>query len=104
MAEIDARPTLCFAATFPLEEQFAPTAGELASRLALSVGLSETDAVGIGRSVEAAFVEALSGQSAGGAPAIEVTLCAGETTLDLSVSRGSTSVLALSHPRPQLIR
>jgi len=101
MAETDERPTLCFAATFPLEAHFAPTAGELASRLAVSAGLGEADANAIGRSVEAAFTKALNGHSVEDAPAIEVSLCAGEATVDLSVARGSTSVLALSHPRPQ---
>jgi len=100
MAEIDARPTLCFAATFPLDGRFGPTAGELATRLAASIGVGEAEASAIGRSVEAAFAEALDGRGVGGAPAIEVSLCADETTLDLSVSRGSTNVLAVSHPRP----
>ena len=101
MAETDARPTLCFAASFPLEAHFASTAGELASRLAVSAGLVEDDANQIGRAVESAFNKALNGQRVEDAPAIDVSLCAGETTLDMSVSCGSTSVLTLSHPRPQ---
>ncbi|MCX6539572.1 MAG: hypothetical protein NT151_11675 [Acidobacteria bacterium] len=101
MAETEARQTLCFTASFPMEAYFAPTAGELASCLAVSAGLAEDDANAIGRSVETAFTKALNGQSVEGAPAIDVSLCAGETTLDLSVCCGSTSVLTLSHPMPQ---
>jgi hypothetical protein len=101
MAEAEARPTLCFTASFPPEAHFAPTAGELASQLAVSAGVGADDATAIGRSVEAAFTKALNGQSVEGAPAIDVSLCAGETTLDLSVSCGLTTVLTLSHPRPQ---
>ncbi len=101
MAETEARPTLCFTASFPLVADFAPTVGELATRLATFAGVGEDEAITLGRSVEAAFTRALNGQSIAGALAIEVSLCAGDATVDFSVSCGSTSVLALSHPRPQ---
>jgi hypothetical protein len=100
MAETDQHPTLCFTASLPLDGDFAPTAAELASRLALSAGLGEDDANAIGRSVEAAFTGILNGQAVDDASVIDVALCAGDATLDLSVSCGSTAVLTLSRPRP----
>ena len=101
MADTESRPTLCLTANFPPDARFAPTVGELASRLAVSAGMGEDDANALGRSMEEAFAKALNGESVEGAPAIDVSLCAGETTIDLSVSCGSTSVLALSRPRSQ---
>jgi hypothetical protein len=100
MAETAARPTLCFTASFPLDADLGVTAAELANRLAVSGGLSEDEASALGRSVEAAFAEALNPPSADLGDAIELSLCAGDTALDLSMSRGSTTVLTISRPRP----
>jgi hypothetical protein len=93
MADTDHRPTLSFAASFPQDAHFAPTAGDLAARLAVSAGVGDEDARAIGRSVEAAFTRALATESAVFAPAIDVSLNAGQHTIDLSVSCGASTTL-----------
>ncbi|MCX6544629.1 MAG: hypothetical protein NTV05_09460 [Acidobacteria bacterium] len=101
MTVADERPTLCLTATFPPNRDFAPTVGELTSRLAVSAGMGEDEATEVGRSMETAFLKAVNGHRVEDAPPIEVSLCAGETALDLSVSCGSNSFLALGFPRPK---
>ena len=100
MADTDPRPTLCFNASFPLEAHFPATAGELASRLAQSAGLAESDAQEIGRSVDAAFASVLAGQGSNGASSVDLSLCARHDSFDVSVAFGTTSVLAVARPRP----
>jgi len=100
MAEIDARPTLSLTASFPLDARFASTVGELASRLAVAAGMGESDASAMQRLVEKAFADAAKWKGVERAPAIDVSLCAGESTIDFSVSCGSATVLTLVQPRP----
>ena len=100
MADTAPRPTLCFNASFPLEVHFAATAGELASRLAQSAGLAEDEAREIGRSVDEAFTSVLNSRGPNGASAIDISLCARHDNFDASVAFGSTSVLAITRPRP----
>lgn len=101
MAESDARPILSLASSFPPDAHFAPTVGDLASRLAAAAGLDADDAAAIGKSVKAAFVKAQSGQQVERPTAIDVRLSAGETAVDFVVSCGSARVLTLSRPRPR---
>ena len=100
MAETEGRPTLSMTASFPIDARFAPTAGELASRVAVAAGIANSEASAIGQSVEAAYTKALDGSRVERGPAIEVSMCAGETSLDVSVSCGSARVLIVRHPRP----
>ena len=101
MAESDARPVLSLVSSFPPDAHFAPTVGDLASRLAVTAGLGDDDAIAIGKSVEAAFVEAMAGQAGGRATSVDVLLSAGDTTIDFSVACGSARVLTLSRARPR---
>jgi hypothetical protein len=100
MADTESRPTLCFNASFPLDADFASTAGELAIRLAEAGGIDEAAAQALGRSVEEAFGKALmDGQT--GVASIDVALCAKETSVELTVSRGATALLELRLARPR---
>ncbi|MEI6670178.1 MAG: hypothetical protein WCP29_18690 [Acidobacteriota bacterium] len=101
MVASDPRPTLCLSARFPREASFASTAGELASRLAVAAGVGEAGAAELGRSVESAFGAAVRATGDAAGSDIEVTLCTGDATLDVSVSSGPAMLFAISHPRPQ---
>jgi hypothetical protein len=88
---------LCFSASFPPEESYAQTAGELTGKLAVSVGFAEDAAGVLARQVEGAFSRAVRG---GGAP-VELALCSGAESVDITVSSAGTTLLSESRPRPR---
>lgn len=100
MSAADPAQTLCFTATFPPEDQFAPTAGELAGKMALSAGLPEEEAGALARQVEGAFSRALA-EASGRSIQIDVGLCAGPSSVDITVKSGSDTLLSESRPRPR---
>ena len=86
---------LAFAASFPPEERFASTAGELAGRLAASAGCAEQAAGEIRGAVDAAFRQALADGGADG-PDIELTLRTSDGTFDAALASGAVRVLHCS--------
>jgi len=96
MTSADPAQTLCFNASFPSEEQYVQTAGELAGKMAVSAGVTEDEAGSLARQVEGAFSKVLSGDAQ-----IELGLCAGPESVDVTVTSGGTTLLNASRPRPR---
>jgi len=96
MTSADPAQTLCFNAAFPPEEQYMQTAGELAGKMAVSAGIADDEAGALARQVEGAFSKALPG----GAP-IELGLCAGPVSVDVTVTCSGATLLNESRPRPK---
>ena len=86
---------LAFAASFPPEERFAPTAGEIAARLAASAGCAQEAADEIRGAVDAAFRKALAGGGSDG-PAIGLTLRTTDGAFDADLTCGRVPFLHCS--------
>jgi hypothetical protein len=86
---------LAFGASFPREERFASTAGEIAGRLAASAGCAEQAADEIRGAVDAAFREALAAGGARGS-GIEVTVRPSGGTFNADLASGTVKVLHCS--------
>ena len=88
-----------FAASFPLEEQFAPTAGELAARLAQTSGCGEPAARELRQAIDVAFRQAVAGNGAGRAGSVRLALRTTPSSLEADMSCGADQLLHLSRPR-----
>jgi hypothetical protein len=87
---------LTFAASFPRDAQFAPTMGELASKLAQTTGCAESACQEIRAAVGAAFEAALASE---GSSDIELALGAAGEGFVTAVTCGGRPYLTLTHPR-----
>ena len=101
MAELDDTiGPIAFAASFPPEQRFAATAGEISARLASACGCAAAAVDAVRDAVSRGFGEAVGGAASGG-HAIEVTIrsdgaafeadlaCAGQALLHCSKSRSA---------------
>ena len=87
---------LTFAASFPPDARFAPTAGELACKLAQTTGCADAATQEIRAAVGAAFEAAL---AADGSAGIDLALRAFDASFAADVTCGARSYLHLTHPR-----
>jgi hypothetical protein len=88
-----------FAASFPLEEQFAPTAGDLAARLAQTSGCGDAAATELRQAIDAAFHQAVAGNGAGRARSVLLALHTTVSSFEADLSCGGDRLLHLSRPR-----
>jgi len=86
---------LTFAASFPRDARFVPTAGELAARLALTTGCDEGVSQEIRGAVAAAFEAALAGDV--DAP-VELALRTADGAFGADLTCGACSHLHLTRP------
>jgi hypothetical protein len=94
----EATGPMAFAASFPPEERFAATAGEIAARLAVAAGCLAQAAEEIRGVVDCAFREALT--SAGAArSAIDLSLRTTDGAFDADLACGGAAVCHCSRPR-----
>jgi len=99
MAEPDeSTGPMAFAANFPPEARFAPTAAEIAARLAGACGCTAEAADEIRAAVVAAFGAALALAPAA-ASGIDVTLRTGGAAFEADVACGGRSLLHCSKAR-----
>jgi hypothetical protein len=99
MAEPDATTgPLAFAASFPPEERFAATAGELAARLAAACGCTSAAADDVRHEISRTFGEAIAGAASSGA-AIDVTVRADGAAFEADLTCGGQALLHCSKPR-----
>jgi hypothetical protein len=97
MAEPDeSTGPMAFTASFPAEERFAATAGEIAARLAAACGCAAEAADEIRNAVGAAFGEALANASPSG---IDVTLRTDNGSFEADVACGGRALLHCSKTR-----
>ena len=89
---------VAFAASFPLEERFAATAGEIAGRLAAACGCTAAAADEVKASVSRTFGEALAAAAPSGA-AIDVTLRAEASVFEADLACGGRRLLHCTKPR-----
>ncbi len=87
---------LTFAASFPRDAQFAPTMGDLASKLAQTTGCAELACQEIRAAVGAAFEAALASD---GSSSIDLALHAAGASFATEVTCGGRPYLTLTHPR-----
>jgi anti-sigma regulatory factor (Ser/Thr protein kinase) len=89
---------LAFAASFPPDERYAPTAADLAARLAAAAGCGEAAAEDFRLVVDEAFRAVLAGDR----PvqlSIDVSFRASAASFDADLSCGSERLLHCSRPR-----
>jgi hypothetical protein len=87
-----------FTASFPRDARFAPTAGELAAKLAQATGCAEPASQELRGAVHAAF-EAVLAEPAGDASSdIGLALHAGGDALATEVTCGTRCYLRVTHP------
>jgi hypothetical protein len=97
MAEPDeSTGPMAFTASFPPEERFAATAGEIAARLAAACGCAAEAADEIRNAVAAAFGEALAVAAASG---IDVALRTDDGAFEADVACGGRALLHCSKAR-----
>jgi hypothetical protein len=89
---------MAFTANFPPEARFAPTAAEIAARLAGACGCAAETADEIRAAVVAAFGAALA-LAAAATSGIDVTLRAGGSAFEADVACGGHSLLHCSKAR-----
>ena len=89
---------LAFAASFPPDARYAPTAADLAARLAAAAGCSEAGAEDVRLAVDGAFRVALSGDRPDGL-SIEVSIQTSHAFFDADLSCGGERLLHCSRPR-----
>jgi hypothetical protein len=87
---------LIFAASFPRDARFGPTAGELAARLAQTNGCADASNQEIREAVGAAFDAALAEDMTA---SIDLALSASGESFATDVTCGPRSYLHLTHPR-----
>jgi uncharacterized glyoxalase superfamily metalloenzyme YdcJ len=87
---------LTFSASFSRDARFAPTAGELAAKLAQATGCADASSQEIRAAVQAAFAAAL---AADVSASIDLALRASGTSFATDVTCGTRSYLHLTHPR-----
>lgn len=88
-----------FAASFPLEDQFAPTAGDLAARLAQTSGCGEAAALELRQAIDAAFLTAVAGNGTGRSGSIRLLLRTTASSFEADLSCDGGQLLHLSRPR-----
>ena len=89
---------LALAASFPPDERYAPTAADLAARLAAAAGCGEAAAEDIRLAVDGAFRVALAGDRPDEL-SIEVSCRTSHAFFDADLSCGSERLLHCSRPR-----
>jgi hypothetical protein len=89
-----------FTASFPRDARFAPTAGELAAKLAQTTGCAERAAQELRDAVSAAFQAVLAETAGDSDAAVGLVLHAGDASFATEVTCGARSFLRLTHPRP----
>jgi hypothetical protein len=89
---------VAFAASFPPEDRFAATAGELAARLAASCGCAPETAEEVRRAVHRAFGEALASAASGGR-GIDLTLRTDDGAFEADVACGGQAILHCARTR-----
>jgi hypothetical protein len=100
MAELeDTAGPMAFAATFPPEQRFAGTAGEIAARLASACGCAADAVDAVRDAVSRAFGEAVAGAVSGGY-VIDVTLRSDGPRFEADLACGGKALLHCSKPRP----
>jgi len=95
------KPTgsLEFTASFPRDARYAPTAGELAAKLALATGCAEQASQDLRDAVSAAFETALAEPAGESSSDIGLALLGGGVSLAAEVTCGARSYLRVTHPR-----
>jgi hypothetical protein len=88
-----------FTASFPRDARFAPTAGELAAKLAQASGCAEGASQELRDAVSAAFEAVLLESAADSAAAVGLVLHAHDASFATEVTCGARSFLRLAHPR-----
>jgi hypothetical protein len=88
-----------FTASFPRDARFAPTAGELAAKLAQSTGCAGSAILELRDAVSAAFETVLAEPAGETAADVGLTLYAGDTSLATEVTSGPRAYLRVAHPR-----
>ncbi|MCX6549997.1 MAG: hypothetical protein NTY02_03130 [Acidobacteria bacterium] len=91
-------PLSC-AVSFPPDERFAPTAGDLAAKLASTCGCGEAAVQDVRETVRAAFSRVALGAGARGG-AVDIACQVTDAALDVVVSCGTETLLHLTHLRP----
>jgi hypothetical protein len=94
----DPASPLQFSASFPCHGRFRPAVGELAVKVATSLGYSDDEAREVGLAVERAFAEAAEGDCAHHEVEVRVTLRSGGEATAATVSCASRTLLELSRP------
>jgi hypothetical protein len=92
---------LDFSASFPADARFAPTAAELAAKLAQATGCAEGDSQDLRLAVDGAFQRALSGAPVNGASAsIDLVLRSTDASFATDLTCGDRTLLHVTHSRP----
>ena len=89
---------LAFAARFPPDERYVPTAADLAARLAAAAGCGEAAAEDVRLAVDGAFRVALAGDRAE-ALSIEVSFRTSGASFDADLTCGGERLLHCTRPR-----
>jgi hypothetical protein len=99
MAELDDTiGPMAFAASFPPEERFAATAGEIAARLAAACGCASDAVDAVREAVCRTFGEAVAGAESGG-HVIDVTVRSDGATFEADLACGGQALLHCAKPR-----
>ena len=89
---------LDFSASFPSDPRYATTAGDLASKLALTGGCGDAASRDVREAVASAFLRGTG--APGGGRAVELALRLTSASMDTVVSCGGETLLRVTHSRP----